>query len=60
MDKALTKIQDNLESIKRITQDENTIEFWSARDLMLILGYAKWQKFVEVIEKAKKACKIGG
>jgi DNA-damage-inducible protein D len=58
MDKALTQIQQNLESIKRVTQDANPMEFWSARDLMLVLGYVKWQKFIEVIERAKEACKV--
>lgn len=57
MDKALTQIQQNLESIKRVTQDKNPMEFWSARDLMPILGYVKWQKFIEAIERAKEACK---
>lgn len=27
---------------------------------MLVLGYVKWQKFAEVIEKAKEACRISG
>lgn len=36
------------------------MEFWSARDLMPILGYIKWQKFIEVIERAKGACKTSG
>ena len=58
MDKALTQIQQSLESIKKVTQDQNPVEFWSARDLMLILGYVKWQKFQEVIEKAKDACRL--
>lgn len=31
-------------------------EFWSARELQVILGYAKWDKFTVVIEKAKEAC----
>lgn len=57
MDKALMQIQESLESIKRVTQDEKPMEFWSARDLMIILGYVKWQKFIEVVEKAKNACK---
>lgn len=60
MDKALIQTQENLESIKKITQDENPMEFWSARDLMQVLGYVKWQKFIDVIEKAKEACKISG
>jgi DNA-damage-inducible protein D len=57
MDKALLQIQKNLEEIKKITQDENAMEFWSARDLMMTLGYVKWQKFVETIIRAKEACK---
>jgi DNA-damage-inducible protein D len=60
MDKALIQIQESLESIKKITQDEKPMEFWSARDLMVILGYVKWQKFLDVIEKAKEACTISG
>jgi DNA-damage-inducible protein D len=36
------------------------IEFWYARDLQELLGYAKWDNFVQVIEKAKTACKNSG
>ena len=60
MDNALTQIQQNLESIKRMSQDENPMEFWSARDLMPILGYVKWQKFEEAIARAKDSCKVSG
>jgi DNA-damage-inducible protein D len=35
----------------------NGIECWSARELQEILGYTKWVNFLNVIEKAKKACK---
>ncbi|MEI6316392.1 MAG: DNA damage-inducible protein D [bacterium] len=58
MDKNLTQIHDNLESIKRVTQDQNPIEFWSARDLMPLLGYSTWSKFNESINRAKEACRI--
>ncbi|MDD4151740.1 MAG: DNA damage-inducible protein D [Candidatus Gracilibacteria bacterium] len=47
--------QKSFEDIK-IT-DETGFEFWSARDLMKTLGYAKWQTFAGVIEKAKDSCK---
>ncbi len=60
MDKALDTIQKNLESIKRVSNDDHPMEFWSARDLMPMLGYTKWQKFTEVIERAKAACKLSG
>ena len=32
------------------------IECWSARDLQHLLGYAKWENFSKVIEKAKESC----
>lgn len=48
-------VQQSFENIK-IT-DETWFEFWSARDLMAVLWYVKWQKFEWVIEKAKEACK---
>ncbi|MFY7816184.1 MAG: DNA damage-inducible protein D [Chryseobacterium taeanense] len=39
----------------------NDIECWSARDLQEILNYTKWDNFLKVIEKAKKACEnVGG
>jgi DNA-damage-inducible protein D len=36
------------------------IECWSARELQSILGYAKWDNFINVVEKAKKACENAG
>jgi DNA-damage-inducible protein D len=38
----------------------NNIECWSAREVQEILGYTKWDNFVKVIEKAKKACENAG
>src|SRR4051812_45356875 len=43
----LTPLDDNnspLEQIKRIDPDGN--EYWSARDLRKILGYASWRQMV--------------
>lgn len=45
------------ESIKHIDEDGN--EYWSARELQKVLEYSKWEKFHNVIEKAKRACIIG-
>jgi DNA-damage-inducible protein D len=36
------------------------VECWSARELQVILGYAKWENFSKVIEKAKAACANSG
>ena len=35
-------------------------ECWSARELQSILGYAKWDNFLNAIEKAKNACEGAG
>ena len=57
MSEIITKIQKDLESIKRVTNDGDNFEFWSARELMKILDYKDWRKFREVIEKAKISCR---
>ena len=38
------------EDLKRVNQ--YGIEYWSARDLQPSLGYSKWQRFENAIEKA--------
>ena len=39
---------------------ESGIEYWLARDLQHLLGYAKWDNFQSVISKAKTACEVSG
>lgn len=46
------------EDIKKV--DENGVEYWLARELMLTLGYQKWTNFEEVIAKAARACLKSG
>lgn len=55
----ITKLHSNFEKIVKI-EDETNMEFWLARDLQTILGYAKWDNFVKVVQKAKKSCKTAG
>jgi len=43
------------ESIKHT--DEDGMEFWYARELMVVLEYKQWRRFEQVIEKAKESCK---
>jgi len=35
-------------------------EFWCARDLQMLLGYAQWKNFAKVIDKAITACQTAG
>lgn len=42
-------------------QTESGVEYWLARDLQHLLGYAEWRNFSStVISKAKTACEVSG
>lgn len=41
-------------------QTETGVEFWLARDLQHLLGYTKWDNFLNVVSKAKTACEVSG
>lgn len=47
-----------LDKIKQKTPDG--IDYWLARDLQLVLGYAQWRNFESAIERAKIACESVG
>lgn len=50
-------MQSHLELIKHKIDD---LEYWSARELMDVLGYKSWAKFKDVISKAMIACQTSG
>lgn len=54
------QIQQLFEQFENACYDYNGIECWSARELQSILGYSKWDNFLNVIDKAKKACENAG
>ena len=39
---------------------EQGVEYWLARDLQHLLGYAEWRNFGAVLSKAKTACELSG
>jgi DNA-damage-inducible protein D len=41
-------------------EEESGTEFWLARDLQRLLGYARWENFVNVLDKARTACDGSG
>ena len=41
-------------------QTEGGVEYWLARDIQFLLGYAKWDNFLNVVSKAKTACEGSG
>ncbi len=41
-------------------QTDGGVEFWLARDIQHLLGYTKWENFLNVVNKAKTACEVSG
>lgn len=50
------EIQKLFEQFENAASTVENIECWSARELQILLGYAKWENFSKVIEKAKESC----
>ena len=50
----IIKTESVFEDIKHI--DEFGNEYWLARELMVVLEYKRWDKFINVINNAKIAC----
>ena len=41
-------------------QTEGGVEYWLARDIQHLLGYSKWDNFLNVVTKARTACEVSG
>ena len=48
----------SFEAIKHISDDGN--EYWTARELAIVLEYVQWRNFQKVLERAILACKNSG
>ena len=55
------------ETIKNLTRtfeecayEQDGIEYWLARELQELLGYADWRNFLNAVDKAKESCKTTG
>ena len=57
-DITVTGPSQSFEDIKEV--DKNGIEFWTARKLFPLLGYATWQAFDEVVTRAARAALNSG
>lgn len=53
-------ISELFQQFEAAKQQNESVEFWSARDIQSILGYAQWKNFEKVVEKAKSACENAG
>lgn len=51
----LIQLKGKFDALLQLIPGEN-VEFWYARDLMVVLGYDRWENFAKVIQKAVTAC----
>ena len=42
--------------VKILKNQSESLEYWTARDLQILLGYQKWRNFADVIAKAIVSC----
>src|SRR6266480_5513682 len=55
----ISKLAQKLEKLVHKETATGT-EFWLARDLQKVLGYARWSNFEKVIQKAILSCELAG
>lgn len=48
------------EIVNNISDEETSIEYWRARDLMPLLGYTRWENFNNAIQRAMESCETSG
>jgi len=53
----ITKLSENFEEH---AYEQDGIEYWLARELQELLGYADWRNFLNAVDKAKESCKTSG
>lgn len=58
-EKRIEAIKSKFDTIINI-DNENSIEYWYARDLMPLLGYTRWENFDKTISRAMVSCETSG
>ncbi|MDR0379551.1 MAG: DNA damage-inducible protein D [Candidatus Accumulibacter sp.] len=53
-------IQKLHKSFEECAHQRDGVEFWLARELQELLGYAQWRRFEDAVERAKTACANAG
>ena len=57
--KRIAQIREQFDLV--IHSDETArVEFWYARELMLLLGYGRWENFDKAIARAMESCETSG
>lgn len=45
-------------NFEEFSHEQDSVEFWYARELQYLLGYDEWRNFEGVVDKAKIACEM--
>ncbi|WP_149241914.1 DNA damage-inducible protein D [Dyadobacter sp. 32] len=53
----ITTITQLNKTFEESAYEQDGVEYWLARELQELLGYADWRNFVNAIDKAKESCK---
>lgn len=57
MDKSrIALMQNKFDSVAHLWEEDTQIEYWFARELQELLGYARWENFDEAIHRAMASC----
>ena len=57
--KKIEQIRQQYDLIIHSAEDAET-EFWYARELMILLGYGRWENFDQAVYRAMDSCKTSG
>jgi DNA-damage-inducible protein D len=47
-------------SFEEYAYEQDGVDYWLARELQELLGYADWRNFLNVVDKAKESCQTAG
>jgi len=56
----ILQMQSQFDSLAQSHPDAADVEFWFARDLQEPLGYARWENFLNAIQRAIESCQTTG
>jgi DNA-damage-inducible protein D len=49
-----------IKNFEEYAYEQDGIDYWLARELQNLLGYADWRNFLNAVDKAKESCKTTG
>ena len=57
--KKIIALKESFDSVVQTVENEH-VEYWYARDIMLLMGYLKWENFEFAVKRAMESCQNAG